>query len=227
MKKIAIKLIVIFSCIGLVCTIVPELVAAAAKPVVKNYGLHDTDGYDRYGWMKDVKKMYECSAKPNATVKNFDYFASASLLYGMKTSSYLNIHTHGRNEGITSYSLKCVDSSKKVTYLSLSKISGTSKTEFSNLNVAYIGACESAKKFGSFAEELYRHGAKCTIGYRVPVKTKCNYHTIGAFNLAFSTRNATVASAMSSAIKATYNKYGKYGDVDSYVIYGNKNLKYK
>lgn len=231
MKKIAKRIVIMFMCTGVVCSLlnyVSAMVGAAAKPVVKNYGLHDEDGANRYGWMTDVKTMYGTLASPTATVTNYNYFTSANLCDGMKTSNYLNIHTHGVTKSSDSsyYALKCVDSSGTNSYLTLSHISGLSSTAFNSMKVCYLGACQSADSSRNFALAVRNHGAKCTIGYAKSVNTACNYNTIGSYNLTFTTTSATVASAMATAIKGTYNKYGTYGNVDSYKIYGTSSLTY-
>ena len=220
MKKHIKRMIVAFFCLGIICSILnirQYAITATSTPIVKNYGLHDPDGSDRYSWMADVKSMYTTYASPAATVTNYNYFSSSTLINGLKGANYLNIHTHGNSTKI-----KCIDSSENVTYLTTSTINSYGSTVFSNLKVCYIGACSAS----NVALAIRNRGAACTIGYQEDVKTACNYNTIAAYNLGFATAGRTVANAMSAAIAGTYTKYGTYGSTDSYIIYGNSSLKY-
>lgn len=228
MEKVLKGMVVMFLCMGVLFSSLGYIGSPvqAAKPVVKNYGLHDTDEANRYGWMTDVKKMYESFASPAATVTNYNYFTKSTLLSGLKSANYLNIHTHGGDSDGTGNRLKCIDSSNNISYLKMSDISGLSSTAFSSMKVCYLGACYSALSGSNLALAVKNHGAKCTIGYSKSVKTAYNYNTIAAYNLYYTTTDSTVAGAMALAVKGTYNKYGGYGDVDSYKIYGTSSLKY-
>ena len=231
MKKNTKKIISSFLFAGLLCTSINVLsfsANAASKPIIHNFGLHDPDGANRYGWMSDVYQFYTNLASTKGTVTNHNYFTSSTLLSSFSNANYFTIHTHGiiSSSDSSYFALKCIDSSGNKTSLNKDALNVYSSNAFSNLKVAYIAACESANSNHNFASILKNHGAKSTIGYAKSVNTSCNYNTIGAFHLVFCNGNTTVSSAMSNAIKGTYNKYGKYGNVDSYKIYGSSSIKY-
>lgn len=231
MEKHIKRMIVAFMSLGIICSILnikQHAIDATSTPIVKNYGLHHSDGADRYSWMADVKSMYTTYASPTAKVTNYNYFTRSTLYDGLNSANYLNIHTHGAFNSTTSttYGLVCIDSSGNRTDLTLAAVNNYSSGIFSNLKVCFLGACQSAGIHHNMALAVKNHGAACTIGYQETVDTKCNYNTIAAFNLGFATANKTVANAMSAAIAGTYTKYGQYGETDSYQIYGNSSLTY-
>ena len=120
----------------------------------------------------------------------------------------------------------CIDSSGNRTDLSLATVNNYPSGIFANLKVCFLGACQSANSYHNMAQAVKNCGAYCTIGYEKSVNTQCNYTTIRAFNLGFATANKTVANAMSAAVAGTYNVHGKYGNTDTYKIYGKSTLKY-
>ena len=90
----------------------------------------------------------------------------------------------------------------------------------------YLGACETASGSNNVASLIKSKGAKTVIGYSESVNTKCNSYAIKLFNKKWTKGNASVSAAMASATFDTLSKYGKYGNVDSYVIYGNSGQVY-
>lgn len=224
------KMIIVFMTIGIICMAVNTTqytdLFAAKLIKISAFGLHDLDGWDRYSWLPHMKNYY--AKVKNATVNTYDYFTKDSLNKQLKEADYLYIHTHGLYDDRTdkTYALKCVDKNKNITKLTLDSVNKTSKTQYKNLKVLYLGACGSAEPNHNMAKSFYEHGAKCVIGYTVSVQTDCNRTAIDTFNSYFATGTHTVNKAYHYAMDAVYRKYGKFGFINSYVIWGDSSLKF-
>ncbi len=187
---------------------------AAVGSKVYLFGLHDSDGADRYSWMDNIANIYKMRDS-RATVKKYNYFSHVNIKTGLQKANYLTIHTHGSRTGIVA-----VNKKGKKTRL---KVSAIKKWEgsLSQLNVCYIAACNAAP----VAKAIYNKGARTTIGYTVTVNTERNMFMHRCFN-AYFTIGQSVSKSMTSAKNRVLAEYGTCKDVKNYVIYGDKKQKF-
>lgn len=99
-----------------------------------------------------------------------------------------------------------------------------SKDACSGMKFAYFGSCFSAKtdsNYGNLTTYITETlGAKSALGF---TKAVSNGHAVYFEKQLFSQlyNGKTISSAASKAKSLTYDKYGSYGNIDSYKIAGN------
>ena len=104
------------------------------------------------------------------------------------------------------------------------------KDDFNGMKFAYLGSCYSAKTsatYGNLPSYITGTlGAKSALGFKEDVDDmRTTYFEKKLFvNLASGN---TISQSASSAKSATYTKFGNYGGVDSYTIYGASDTKIK
>jgi hypothetical protein len=100
--------------------------------------------------------------------------------------------------------------------------------DFNSMKFAYYGACQTARTDATYGNLLSYTtstlGAASALGfYNSVYDSQATYFEQQLF---INLRNgSTVSSSANAAKSATYSKYGSYGEVDTYRIYGNSSTK--
>ena len=174
------KLLCLILCFVLVLCTAPISNALIIGPKVILCGIVDLDGADRTSWQE--KATTYLRTIPNTMVTTQTAFNATQLLNYMNTANIFVIHTHGAPTA-----LKAVDASGAETYLRNSNISALSSGELSNLEVAFLAACQSGGTASigyNMVDAVFSKGAKCVIGYTQSVYTTWNYIMVREFCVA-------------------------------------------
>ena len=203
--------------------IIPFSNNAAALPMftIHLLGIVDPDGADRTSWQTPVQNYLDNI--PNSYFFKFTAFNSNQLYAMMYPADIFVIHTHGSQN-----SLKAVDASGNVSYLTSNDISSWPVGALDDIQLAFIGACEcgaGGANANNLVNTIFAKGADCVIGYQQSVHTRANYIMIEEFCRGIGS-GYTITEALTYADAQVLNLYGSSGNTNNRLVRGDTSTRF-